>query len=258
MREKILEVDNLVVVYDKVFKALDKINLSIYRREILGIVGESGCGKTTLALSLINLLPPSAQIKGKIYFEGKDILSFSFKDLNELRRGKIGFVFQSPQDSFDPVFTIGYQFKEFLGERLKRDEEIKKIIYVSLEKVKIYDKERILKSYPHQLSGGQLQRLAIAFAISLSPSLLVADEPTSNLDVTVESQIVHLFLELRDSLDLTIIFITHNLDLARVLCDRIAVIYQGKLVEVGARERILESPQHPYTKLLVDSFKEFR
>ena len=254
MRE-ILKVENLEVEYKNKVKALKGVSFKVYEREILGIVGESGCGKSTLALSLGNLLPSSAIRKGKIFFEDKDIFSLKEEELAKLRGKKMNFIFQSPYDSFDPIETIGSQFREFLKEKLKEKERIEKVIYDSLEKVRIENIKEILKSYPHQLSGGELQRISIAFAISTSPSLLIADEPTSNLDVTVESQIAHLFLELRNLLSLTIIFITHNLELARVICDRIAVLYQGELVEIKRREGIFKNPENPYTKFLVNSFK---
>jgi len=254
MRE-ILRIENLEVEYENKVKALENISFDVYKGEILGVVGESGSGKTTLALSIVNLLPEVAIKKGNIFFENINIFSLKENELNKLRGKKINFIFQSPYDSFDPLQTMANQFREYLKEKLEDKSIIEKVIYDSLKKARIDNIEEILGSYPHQLSGGQLQRVSIAFAISTSPSLLIADEPTSNLDVTVESQIAHLFLKLKKFFGLTIIFITHNLELAKFLCDRIAVIYQGRLVEIAQVEEIFNNPKNSYTEFLVDSFK---
>jgi len=254
MRE-ILRIENLEVEYENKVKALENISFDVYKGEILGIVGESGSGKTTLALSIVNLLPEVAIKKGNIFFENINIFSLKENELNKLRGKKINFIFQSPYDSFDPLQTMANQFREYLKEKLEDKSIIEKVIYDSLKKARIDNIGEILGSYPHQLSGGQLQRVSIAFAISTSPSLLIADEPTSNLDVTVESQIAHLFLKLKKFFGLTIIFITHNLELAKFLCDRIAVIYQGRLVEIAQVEEIFNNPKNSYTEFLVDSFK---
>ena len=254
MRE-ILRIENLEVEYENKVKALENISFDVYKGEILGVVGESGSGKTTLALSIVNLLPEVAIKKGNIFFENINIFSLKENELNKLRGKKINFIFQSPYDSFDPLQTMANQFREYLKEKLEDKSIIEKVIYDSLKKARIDNIGEILGSYPHQLSGGQLQRVSIAFAISTSPSLLIADEPTSNLDVTVESQIAHLFLKLKKSFGLTIIFITHNLELAKFLCDRIAVIYQGRLVEIAQVEEIFNNPKNSYTEFLVDSFK---
>jgi len=254
MRE-ILRIENLEVEYENKVKALENISFDVYKGEILGVVGESGSGKTTLALSIVNLLPEVAIKKGNIFFENINIFSLKENELNKLRGKKINFIFQSPYDSFDPLQTMANQFREYLKEKLEDKSIIEKVIYDSLKKARIDNIGEILGSYPHQLSGGQLQRVSIAFAISTSPSLLIADEPTSNLDVTVESQIAHLFLKLKKFFGLTIIFITHNLELAKFLCDRIAVIYQGRLVEIAQVEEIFNNPKNSYTEFLVDSFK---
>lgn len=255
----ILEVKDLSVSYRgrvKYVNALKKVNWGIKKGEILGIVGESGSGKSTLALSILNLLPPDSKSRGRIIFKGKNIFKAKERESEILRGNQIGLIFQEPAGTFNPVLSMNYQFQEILQSKLKikSKSEINEIIFDSLEKARVREPERILKSYPHQLSGGQLQRVAIAVAIALRPAILIADEPTSSLDVTIESQIVHLFKELRDKLKLTIIFVTHNLDLVKALCDRVAVLYQGRVREIKSREELFANPEDDYTKSLLDSF----
>ncbi len=259
MRE-ILTVKNLSVIYkveERKIYALKEVSFSLKEGEILGVVGESGSGKTTLGLSILSLLDEKAYTSGKIIFEGRDIFSLSEQDLLCIRGRKIGLIFQEPAASFNPVLTIGYQFREILREKLNLKEKnlVSQIIHDSFKRVKLVEEERILRSYPHTLSGGQLQRIAIAFSIALSPLILIADEPTSNLDITVESQIIHLFLRLKEELNLSVIFITHNLDLARVICDRICVLYEGEMKEIREKEALFREPKDPYTKELIEAFK---
>ncbi len=257
----ILEVKDLSVSYRsraKYVDALKKANWGIEEGEILGIVGESGSGKSTLALSILNLLPPDSKSQGRIIFKDKNIFKAKERESEILRGNQIGLIFQEPASTFNPVLSIKYQFQEILQSKLniKSKSQINKIIFDSLEKARVREPERILKSYPHQLSGGQLQRVAIAVAIALKPTLLIADEPTSSLDVTIESQIIHLFKELRDKLKLTIIFITHNLDLVKALCDRVVVLYQGQAREIKSSEELFANPEDDYTKSLLDSFSQ--
>jgi len=257
----ILEVKNLSVSYrDKAgyVEALKRVSFDVEKGEILGIIGESGSGKSTLALSLLGILPFDSKNKGSVVFEERDILSLKEKELELLRGNKIGLIFQDPTGSFNPVLSIGYQFEEVLKNKLniKNRKKRRDIIFDSFKKTRLPEPERIFKSYPHQLSGGQLQRAAIAIAISQNPCILVADEPTSSLDVTIESQIVYLFKELKEALDLTIIFITHNLDLIRVLCDRAVVFYQGGLREIAGKDELFTLPKDSYTKELLSSFKK--
>ncbi|MCM8819690.1 MAG: ABC transporter ATP-binding protein [Candidatus Omnitrophica bacterium] len=256
----VLQVKDLNISYNlkgEFISALENINFKLKKGEILGVVGESGSGKTTLALSILNLLPPDAKIEGQIIFEGKNIFSLYQKQLNSIRANKIGIIFQEPAWSFDPFFTISYQFHQLLKlkKNLKNKKEREYIIFDTLKKVKISNIDRILSSYPHQLSGGQLQRISIAMAISLKPTLLIADEPTSSLDVTAESQIIHLLKELQDTVNLTIIFITHNLELARLLSDKILVLYKAKMVELKDTKTIFEFPENPYTKSLIEALE---
>ena len=257
----ILDIKDLNVSYcgkDGYVKALENINLNLIKGEILGIVGESGSGKSTLAYSILNLLPPDAKISGEAVFNSKDMLSINDQELEKIRANRIGLIFQDPASTFNPVLSIGYQFHEILKSKLnmKNGSIRKQLIIDSFKRVRLYEAERIISSYPHQLSGGQLQRVAIAMAVSFKPSLLIADEPTSSLDVTIESQIIHLFKELKQDLNLTIMFITHNLDLIKFLCDRVAVIYKGRIREIKDKDSIFASPQDPYTKSLLSALKE--
>jgi peptide/nickel transport system ATP-binding protein len=256
----IIRIENLSVEYigAKNVQALRDINFSVQKGEILGVVGESGCGKTTFAFSLLNLLPPDSKRSGKIFFKDRDIFSFTQRQLRDFRGSKISMVFQDPAASFNPVLPIGYQFEEVLKHKfgVKKKTDRRRVIFDSFKKVKLTHIERIMRSFPHQLSGGQLQRVALAMAVSQQPSILVADEPTSSLDVTIESQIINLFKELRDKLNLTIIFITHNLDLVKVLCDRVVVIYKGEVREINVTEQLFTFPHDSYTRELIVSFKE--
>jgi len=257
----ILDIKDLSVFYrsKKTYaKALDKVSFSLKEGEILGLVGESGSGKSTLSYSVLGLLPQDSKKEGQIIFDKENIFSLSPKKLEGLRADNIGLIFQDPAGTFNPVLSIGYQFREVLESKLKitGKDTVKKIIADSFDQVRLPDAERILKSYPHQLSGGQLQRVAIAIAISLKPRILIADEPTSSLDVTIESQIINLFKELKDKLNLTIIFITHNLDLVRALCDRVVVLYQGEVREINSTEEIFKNPQDNYTRELLVSLQE--
>ncbi|MBP7089078.1 MAG: ABC transporter ATP-binding protein [Candidatus Omnitrophica bacterium] len=257
----ILEVKNLSVSYqtkEGFTEALDKVSFELKEGEILGLVGESGCGKSTFAYSVLDLLSQDTIKKGEIIFDRENIFNLSPKDLENLRANKIGLIFQEPASTFNPVLSIEYQFREILKNKLKirENKKIEKIILEALDKVRLPDAERIIKSYPHQLSGGQLQRVAIAMAISLGPKILIADEPTSSLDVTIESQIVNLFKDLKEQLNLTIIFITHNLDLVKALCDRVVVLYQGRVLEISDVKELFINPKDSYTKELLVSLKE--
>ncbi|MCM8823541.1 MAG: ABC transporter ATP-binding protein [Candidatus Omnitrophica bacterium] len=255
----LLNVNKLSVKYRarKFVEALKGVSFNVEEGEILGIVGESGSGKSTLAYSILNLLPQETEIRGEIFFEGKNIFSLSPKELKILRGKTIAMIPQEPSASFNPVLSIGYQFQEFLREAgIKDKDKISYIIKDSFKRVMLEPGERIINSYPHQLSGGQIQRVMIAMAISVKPKLLIADEPTSSLDVTIESQIVNLILQLRKELDLSIIFITHNLGLIKVLADRVVVLYRGEVKEVNSKDYLFTSPKDDYTKLLLSVYHE--
>lgn len=257
----ILDVRDVTVSYcgaKGYLKALQNVSFDLDEAEILGVVGESGCGKSTLAYSVLDLLPLDAKREGQIIFEGRNIFSQNATELQRLRGKKIGLIFQEPASSFNPVLSIGYQFNELLATKLnlKSKSQRQDIIFDSFKKVRLPETKRIIKSFPHQLSGGQLQRVAIAMAIALGPKILIADEPTSSLDVTIESQILHLFKELREKLNLTIIFITHNLDLVKELCDRVLVLYNGQLKELRKKDELFIDPKDDYTKKLLLSLEE--
>jgi len=233
------------------------VSFNLYKGEILGIVGESGSGKTTLANAILNILPEGSIKQGSIIFQNKDLLTLEQRELEKIRGEDIGVVFQEPAASFDPVFTISYQLREFLNQKMcSRDGKmINKEIEAGLSRVGLPQYRRILRSYPHQLSGGQLQRVMIAMAIATNPALLIADEPTSSLDVTVESRIVNLLLRLQKELHLTILFITHNLGLIDVLCNRVVVLYKGEVQDEIDKDLLFSGKSSSYTRSLLASFK---
>lgn len=232
---------------------LNNISFYIGKEEIVGIVGESGSGKSLTALSLIGLLPKNSKLKAKKFsFNYQDLRKLSSKDWQSLRRSNIGMVFQEPQSSLNPSLTCGKQ----LLEAVKNDKKIesskkKQLIKKVLNEVQLFDDERIAKSYPHELSGGQKQRVMIAMAILRNPKLLIADEPTTALDVTVQKEIIHLLKTLQSKYKMSILFISHDLSLVKKLADRVLVMNNGKIVESGDIDKIFKNPNHNYTKGLV-------
>ena len=232
---------------------LNNISFYIGKEEIVGIVGESGSGKSLTALSLIGLLPKNSKLKAKKYsFNYQDLRELSSKDWQSLRRSKIGMVFQEPQSSLNPSLTCGKQ----LLEAVKNDKKIesskkKQLIKKVLNEVQLFDDKRIAKSYPHELSGGQKQRVMIAMALLRNPKLLIADEPTTALDVTVQKEIIHLLKTLQVKYKMSILFISHDLSLVKKLADRVLVMNNGKIVESGDTDKIFKNPNHNYTKGLV-------
>ena len=232
---------------------LNNISFYIGKEEIVGIVGESGSGKSLTALSLIGLLPKNSKLKAKKYsFNYQDLRELSSKDWQSLRRSKIGMVFQEPQSSLNPSLTCGKQ----LLESVKNDKKIesskkKQLIKKVLNEVQLFDDKRIAKSYPHELSGGQKQRVMIAMALLRNPKLLIADEPTTALDVTVQKEIIHLLKTLQVKYKMSILFISHDLSLVKKLADRVLVMNNGKIVESGDTDKIFKNPNHNYTKGLV-------
>lgn len=263
----LLSTEDLSVVFETPYgsvQALDHVNLTIGENEIICLVGESGCGKSTLGLSLIGLLPmPPARIaSGKIIHKGIDITSLRKNDLRLMRGTEFFMIFQEPMSSLNPVLTIENQLLEALrvrNERVSKNEEtaspktkLHDELVRSLETVKVSDPERVLKGYPHQLSGGMRQRIMIAMALLLKPSLLIADEPTTALDVSTQDQILKLFSELvGGELKTSVVFITHDLTLVKAFAERIAVMYAGEIVEDGPVESVLKDPKHPYTQGLL-------
>jgi ABC-type oligopeptide transport system ATPase subunit len=231
-------------------RAVDGISFETRKGEIFALVGESGCGKTTTAKLIVKLLEPT---EGRIFFHGRDI---SLLKRRELAR-KIQIIFQDPFASLNPKLTIGTILGEAIRSRLKANREKVKTKEVMNETEELLNRvglpANILNEYPHQFSGGQRQRIGIARALAMRPELIVADEPVSSLDISVQAQILNLLLDLRDSLGLSYLLIAHDLNIVRFLSDRVAVMYQGKIVEIGSVRDIYENPQHPYTMRLLEA-----
>lgn len=238
-----------------VVQAVDGVDLTIDRGETFGLVGESGCGKSTVALSILRLIPkPGNIVGGKILFNGEDLVSKSQKEIRAIRGGKIAMIFQDPTSSLNPTFTIGSQIEEAI--KLNRNlpkEEIQPQIVQELSRVRIPTPQRMIKQYPHEYSGGMRQRAMIAMALSCEPELLIADEPTTNLDVTIQAQILELLHEIKEKTDATILIITHDLGVVAEMCDKVAVMYAGRVVEVADVITIFKKSKHPYTKALLQA-----
>jgi oligopeptide/dipeptide ABC transporter ATP-binding protein len=239
-------------------RPVDGVSFTVDRGEILGLVGESGCGKSMTALSLMRLLPAAATISaGSVLFDGQDLLAVSARQMRRLRGKDISMIFQEPMTALDPAFTIGYQLIETLNahESMSRAEARDRAIHM-LDRVGITNAASRLDDYPHQFSGGMRQRVMLAMALLMEPKLLLADEPTTALDVTVQSQILDLIAELQDDMHLSVILITHNLGVVHEIADRVAVMYAGEIVEIAPTRRIFENPQHPYTQGLMLSMPD--
>jgi len=256
--EPILKTDDLRTYYflaEGTVKAVDKVSLKINEQEALGIVGESGCGKSTVAHSILRLVKePGRIVGGKILFEGQDLLRISEAEMRKIRGDRIAMVFQNPTSSLNPVFTVGFQ----VGEAIKLHQNVQKQAVEGkvcdiLAKVGIPSAKERMKDYPHEYSGGMCQRAMIAMALSCSPKLLIADEPTTNLDVTIQAQILDLMKALRKEFNASILLIGHDFGVMSELCDRIVVMYSGKVVESGDLSTIFRNPKHPYTKALLES-----
>ena len=247
----LLEVVDLSVRFDTdagTVHAVDKMSFTLAEREVLGIVGESGCGKSVTAMSLLRLLPPTATISGRARFDGDDLLGASSRRLRRIRGNEIAFVFQEPMTSLNPVFTVGRQVEESLRTHLglSRSAARKRAIEL-LDLVHIPAPERRVREYPHQLSGGMRQRVMIAMAVACEPKILIADEPTTALDVTIQAGILDLMRELRERLGTAIILITHNLGVVADIADRVVVMYAGRKAEEAPVRELFARPQHPYT-----------
>jgi oligopeptide/dipeptide ABC transporter ATP-binding protein len=235
-------------------RAVDGVSFSIGRGETLALVGESGCGKSVTALSLAKLVatPPGVYKGGEILLDGEDVLKMDKEKLRAIRGAKISYIFQEPATSLNPVFRIGYQIKESL--QLHRPDSATDGEVVRLLKlVHIPEPERRMRDYPHQLSGGMQQRVMIAMALACNPALLVADEPTTALDVTIQAQILDLLRELKQKLGMAILLITHNLGIVGEIADNVAVMYAGRIVEYSPAAALLKKPLHPYTLALMRS-----
>jgi peptide/nickel transport system ATP-binding protein len=255
-----LIVDSLRVYYFSQFgivKAVDDVSFSIKKNESIGIVGESGCGKSTLGTALLLSVPyPGRIVSGKIILDGQDITKMSEDEFNhKVRWKKISMIFQGALNSLDPVFTIGSQMKEVLQQHGYSNDHIE-IITDSLSSVLL--EPSIMKKYPHELSGGMKQRVSIAISLLLNPKILVADEPTTSLDVMVQSQIINLLKKLKRDRDMSIIFISHDLGVISEVSEIIAIMYRGQIVELGKAYEIYKNPKHPYTEKLVSSIPSIK
>ncbi|WP_314406661.1 ABC transporter ATP-binding protein [uncultured Gemella sp.] len=259
--EKLLEIKNLETAFrikDDYFNAVDKVSLNLYRNEVLAIVGESGCGKSTLATTIMRLHNENlTKSTGEIIFNGKNLLDLTEDEMNKIRTKDIGMIFQDPLSSLNPLHRIGKQIEEALiyHTELSAEERQKRVIEL-LTQVGIPNPERCAKQYPHELSGGMRQRVMIAMAMSCKPSVLIADEPTTALDVTIQAQILDLVKGLQDEMHAGIILITHDLGVVAEMADRVAVLYAGEVVEIGTAEQIFKNPKHPYTRSLLRSIPQ--
>lgn len=258
--EKLVEIKNLKTYFyteDGIVPAVDGVDFYIKPGETLGVVGESGCGKSVTSLSILRLIPnpPGKIMEGsEIYFEGRDLLKLSEKEMRKIRGNDISMIFQEPMTSLNPVFRIGYQLEEVLRlhQKMNKSEARKKSIEL-LKLVDIPRPEKVADDFPHSLSGGMRQRAMIAMALACNPKLLIADEPTTALDVTVQAQILDLMKELKTKINSSVMLITHNLGVVAETCDRIIVMYAGLVVEEGNVYEIFEEPKHPYTVGLLKS-----
>ena len=255
MSEELLRLEHLSIDY-KVkggyLSAVNDVNLSVNRGEILAVVGESGCGKSTIAHSIMNLLPGgNEEVEGKILFKGEDLRKYSRKQMEAIRGKDIGMIFQNPLDSLNPVYKTGKQVEEaILLDGIDRVQAWNKVLELYKD-VKMPDAEVRANSFPHELSGGMRQRVMIAMMLSRNPELLIADEPTTALDVTIEAQILEIIKDLKKTYDTAIMLITHNFGLVAEVADKIAVMYAGEVIDYGDVFEIFEKPLHPYTTLLM-------
>ena len=257
MSEELLRLNHLSIDYkvkDGYLSAVNDINCVINKGEVFAIVGESGCGKSTVAHSIMNLLPGGNEIiTGEIIFKGKNIRESSQKEMEAIRGKEIGMIFQNPLDSLNPVYTVGSQTAEaILLDKVDKTEAWNRVLKL-FKDVKMPDAEERTKSFPHELSGGMRQRVMIAMMLSRNPELLIADEPTTALDVTIEAQILEILKQLREQFNTAIMLITHNFGLVAEIADKIGIMYAGEMVESGDVFEIFENPVHPYTKLLMQA-----
>ena len=257
----LLEIKDLYVnfaVYGGDLRVLDGVNFKMYAGERIGLVGETGCGKTTTMRAVLRVLPtPPARIsEGQVFLEGRDILKMKEEELSHVRGRSISMVFQDPTAALNPVFTIGKQMEavirnNLLEERKNDSRQVRSVAINALQDVSLADAERLLESYPVQLSGGMRQRVCIAMALTTNPQILIADEPGTSLDVTIQDQILRLLRDLVENRNMSVILITHTLGVVRELTNRVYVMYAGSIVETANTERIFQQPLHPYSKGLI-------
>ena len=257
-KQPLLEVKNLKTYFyteDGIVKAVDGVDFSVYPGEVMGLVGESGCGKSVTSLSIMRLIGiPGKVIDGEIFFEGRNLLTLSESEMVDMRGNRISMIFQQPQSSLNPVFKIADQVAEVLQihQNMGREESWEKAVDL-LRLVGIPDPEEKAHAYPHEMSGGQAQRVMIAMALALNPQLLLADEPTTALDVTIQAQILDLLRDLRTRMGTSVILITHDLGVIAEMADRVAVMYAGRIVEQSGIDSLFDKPLHPYTQGLIAS-----
>ena len=257
MSEPVLQVKGLKTYYyteEGVVPAVDGLDFEVEPGETFAIVGESGCGKSVTSLSILRLIPspPGKIIDGEIIYHGQDLVKKSEREMRSIRGNDISMIFQEPMTSLNPVFTVGQQIGESFRfhQQMGKAEMLKKSIEM-LRLVGIPEPEHVINDYPNQLSGGMRQRVMIAMALACNPKILIADEPTTALDVTIQAQILNLMRELQRKYQLTYIFISHNLSVVKHICDRIAVMYLGNIVEIAPKKELFDNPLHPYTKALL-------
>ena len=256
--DNILEVKNLKTYFfteDGTVKAVDGVDFTVRRGEVLGLVGESGCGKSVTSLSIMRLVGvPGKVMEGEIVFDGQDLMALPERDMVHIRGNRISMIFQQPQSSLNPVFQVGDQIAEVLDihRSLGRDAGWARAVEL-LKMVGIPDAERRAHAFPHELSGGMAQRVMIAMALACVPELLIADEPTTALDVTIQAQILDLMREIRSKMQASIILITHDLGVVAEMCERVAVMYAGQIVEQSDVQNLFADPKHPYTQGLIGS-----
>lgn len=257
MSDQILSLRNLNVRFPMLGRTVEAVSgcsLELGEGEMLGVVGESGSGKSITALASMGLVPPPGEVSGEIYVAGQSLSDMDEKQLRHMRGSTVAMIFQNPMTALSPFFTIGQQVADIV--RLHRDEsekEIRRIALSTFGRVGLPDPEMQFSKYPHQLSGGQMQRVMIAMGLACDPRVLIADEPTTALDVTIQAQIVLLLRRLVEEEGLSVLFISHDLGLVSAVCDRVAVMYAGSVVETGPAEEIFREPRHPYTRRLLQS-----
>ncbi len=258
MEPALLDVNDLKTyfyTYNGIVKAVDGIDLRVRREEVLGIVGETGCGKSVTARSLLRLVPdPGRIVSGQVLLKGENILALNEKQMRAIRGGRIAMIFQNPLSSLNPVFSIGDQVCHIIRIHQGMDHsEARKRAMEMFSLVRLPEPNGLLRKYPHELSGGQLQRVMIAMALSCQPELLIADEPTTALDVTIQAQILTLMLGLKEKTRTAIMLITHDLGVVAEICDRVAIMYAGRIVEEASVNDVFHRPLHPYTEGLMAS-----
>ena len=259
--EVLLKINNLNTSFrikDTYYNAVDNVSLELRKNEVLAIVGESGCGKSTLATSIIGLHNPiNTKIEGEINFQNKNLVGLAENEYNKIRGNRIGMIFQDPLSALNPLMRIGEQIEEgLLYHTNYNKEERKQKVLELIKQVGIPNAERVVRRFPHELSGGMRQRVIIAIALSCKPDVLICDEPTTALDVTIQAQILDLIRKLKEDIEAGIILITHDLGVVSEMADRVAVMYSGEIVEIAPVNELFLNPKHPYTRSLLSSIPQ--